>query len=82
MSIRGIVGYLKRGETVLDELNRIDGFVPNRAGRKHTRLVPPTKGRRRCNWHFVPIDQDHLHLDTYDMVIPLQRTANLEVPEN
>jgi hypothetical protein len=82
MSIRGIVGYLKRGETVRDELNRIDGFVPNRAGRKHTRLVPTTKGRRPCNWHFVPIDQDHLHLETYDMVIPLQRTANLEVPEN
>jgi hypothetical protein len=67
--------YLKRGETVRDELNRIDGFVLNGAGRKHTRLEPKTSGRRPCNWDFVPIDQDHLHLETYDTVIPLQRIA-------
>ena len=65
--------YLKRGETVRDELNRIDGFVLTGAGRKHTRLEPKTSGRRPCNWDFAPVDQDHLHLETYDTVIPLQR---------
>lgn len=65
--------YMKRGGTVQDELHRIDGFEPNRAGRKHTQLKPETSGRHECNWEFWPIDQDHLHLRTYDTALPLQR---------
>ena len=65
--------YMKRGGTVQEELHRIDGFEPNRAGRKHTQLKPETSGRHECNWEFWPIDQDHLHLRTYDTAIPLQR---------
>ena len=65
--------YMKRGGTVQEELHRIDGFEPNRAGRKHTQLKPETSGRHECNWEFWPIDQDHLHLRTYDTALPLQR---------
>ena len=71
--------YMKRGGTVQDELHRIDGFEPNRAGRKHTQLIPETSGRHECSWEFWPIDQDHLHLRTYDTVIPLQRMLQAKV---